>query len=508
MRSTVTSQPELAQSILSPIEFFFSGTLAEGTNWSSAIVVVEILARLTLACIVVVRKGSRPSVATAWLLVVVSFPLIGSIAYLMLGESRLGGRRRTLHRMILDRFDRPDFHRHDDPRAQDVRMDPSDLQIAHIARRVSNSPATAGNRARLVGDSKSSVEQIVVDIDQATSTVHLVTYIWLNDRVGEQLASALIAAAKRGVACRVLADGHGSSKFLKSSLCHSMRAGGVRIVAALPTHPFRALFHRIDVRNHRKIIVVDCDVGWVGSMNVAAPEFAVQPRFAPWVDCMVRLNGPAVRELQLIFVEDWYLDTNESLMELLHHMPPFHEDGIPAQIMASGPNYDNDAVRSLLMAAIQLARIEIVLTTPYFVPDSDMFSALCVAAQRGVEVHLVVPQRNNSWLVGLASRARYGALLAAGIHIHEFTRGLLHAKTVTVDSLFAIVTSSNLDRRSFEINFEASAIMFDDGFAREVRSLQQEYIGFSVDVTTDSWGTQSLPRRLAQNSASLISPLI
>ena len=484
-------------------KFFF-----EGTKWALVGLAAELIFRLSLAAIVILRKGSRPSVATAWVLIVIAFPLLGIFAYLLVGESRLGSRRRKAHKKILDLFDKALFHKHDDPRAGEIALDPIDQQIAHIAQRASHSPATSGNRTTLIGDSQKCVDQLITDIEKATKSIHSTTYIWLDDRVGEAIGNALIAACARGVTCRILVDGQGSRAFLKSALCRRMRERGVHVVAALPTHFLRALFHRIDVRNHRKMLVIDCEIGWMGSMNIAAPEFAVQPRFAPWVDCMVRLQGPVVRELQLIFAEDWFLDTNESIEELLKSMPEFHADGLPVQIMASGPNYDNDAVRSLLIAAIQVARKEIVLTTPYFVPDSDMFSSLCVAAERGVIVHLVVPRRNNSRLVALASRGRYSAMLASGIQIHEYTKGLLHSKTVSVDSLFSIITSSNLDRRSFEINFEVSAIMYADSFAREVRALQQTYMKNSVDVTTSSWGPQSIRSRLAQNVAALVSPLI
>ncbi len=489
-------------------DFLMTDVVFAGTRWALLGLTAELVFRIILAAIVIVRKGARPPVATAWVLVVIAFPIFGILAYLLVGESRLGSRRCKTHKLILEHFDKSQFHKHDDPRARTFRLDPIDEQIAHIAQRVSHSPAISGNHTQLFGDSQQCVEQMLADIRRATKSVHSTTYIWLDDRVGEAIAEALITASERGVTCRVIADGQGSRSFLKSALCRKMKDRGVFVVAALPTHYFRALIHRIDVRNHRKIIVVDGEIGWMGSMNIAAPEFGVQTRFAPWVDCMMRINGPVVRELQLIFAEDWYLDTNESLESLLNHMPPYQSGGCAVQIMASGPNYDNDAVRSLLIASIQVARKEIILTTPYFVPDSDMFSALCVAAQRGVAVHLVVPRRNNSWLVGQASRARYSAMLAAGIEIHEYTKGLLHAKTVSVDQLFSIVTSSNLDRRSFEINFEVSAIMYDDSFAREIRALQQSYMSQSVCVTQESWGIQSLRRQLVQNTAALVSPLI
>ena len=479
---------------------------AEG-RWAVLVVALDITLRAIFACVVIVRKGSRPSVAMAWLLVVVAFPFIGIVVYLVLGESRLGSRRRRIHALVLAEMDREEFHRHDDPRVHQLSLGASEAQVERLARLVSRSPVLNGNSVEIVGHPDKMVEAMLADIDRATSTVHLTTYIWLDDRVGSAFESALVAAAKRGVHCRVLADGHGSSGFLAGDSCRRLRAGGVQVVAALPTAVLRALAHRLDIRNHRKLLIIDGSVGWIGSMNIAAPEFALQPRFAPWVDCMMRMEGPATRELQLIFAEDWLLDTGENLESLLEVPPPVREMGVPVQVMASGPNFDNDAVRSLLIATIQVARREIVMTTPYFVPDPEMFGSLCVAARRGVQTHLVLPRRNNSKLVACASRARYRAMLDAGMRVHEFTAGLLHAKTITVDGSFAVITSSNLDRRSFEINFEASAIVYDSRFAAQVRSLQQSYIERSAEMVNAQW-VPTLRQQLAHNAAALLSPLL
>lgn len=480
--------------------------IADG-RWAALVVIVDIALRLAFACVVIVRKGSRPSVAMAWLLVVVAFPFIGIIVYLVMGESRLGSRRRRIHALVLAEIDRAEFHLHDDPRAQQFSLGPGEAQVERLARLVSRSPVLNGNSVEIIGHPDRMVDAMLADIDRAQSTVHLTTYIWLDDRVGAAFETALLAAARRGVQCRVLADGHGSSGFLAGDACKRLRAGGVRVVGALPTAVLRAIAHRIDIRNHRKLIIIDGSVGWIGSMNIAAPEFAVQARFAPWVDCMMRMSGPSTRELQLIFAEDWLLDTGENLESLLVEPPPVQERGVPVQVMASGPNFDNDAVRSLLIATLQVSRREIVMTTPYFVPDPEMFGSLCVAARRGVATHLVLPRRNNSRLVAWASRARYQAMLDAGIRIHEFTAGLLHAKTISVDGNFAVITSSNLDRRSFEINFEASAIVYDTRFAAKVRELQEGYIERSVEVIRGQWNP-TMREQLTNNAAALLSPLL
>ncbi|MFM7809697.1 MAG: phospholipase D-like domain-containing protein, partial [Planctomycetota bacterium] len=288
----------------------------------------------------------------------------------------------------------------------------------------------------------------------------------------------------------------------------TLEAGGVRVAEALPVTLFRLVFARLDIRNHRKLLIVDGTIAWVGSQNIADASFAPKARYAPWVDCMLRIRGPLVRELQVVFVEDWFMEHEEDLDAALAIEPAFETDGLSAQAVATGPNFRNDAMASLLQAAVHLARGEIVLTTPYYVPDLAMQSALAVAARRGVRVHLVVPRRNDSWLVQRASRAFYDELLDAGVSIHEFTGGLLHAKTLCVDGTTSVVTSANLDRRSFEINFEMGVLVYDAGFAGRLRVLQQGYIDRSVRVDPIEWAARTLGRRLLEGAAGLLSPLL
>ena len=315
-------------------------------------------------------------------------------------------------------------------------------------------------------------------------------------------------AVKRGVECKLLVDAVGSKTFLRSALRREIEAGGVRIVPALAVNPFRMLFYRIDLRNHRKIVVIDGCIGYTGSYNIADPSFAPKAKFAPWVDCMVRVQGPVVWDLQMLFVEDWYLDTDESLEDLLNIQPLAVPDGVPAQVIGTGPNSFNEALRQVLQAAIHSARDELILTTPYFVPDDAMLSALSAAARRGVDTTLVVPARNDSPLVGACSRSHYQYLLDSGVHVHEYTKGLLHAKTTSVDRRLGIVSTANLDRRSFELNFEVSLVVYDDDFASQLRFLQKTYMEQSREVTLVTWRTLSLPKRLWYSAASLLSPLL
>ena len=473
-----------------------------------AIVISELALRLLVVCVVLVRKGRRPTVAMAWTLAVLAIPVGGLVAYFLVGENNLGRRRAARHARILKEVDRPEMHRPSDARATTLRLDPAQRQLACIAEAVSHGPALAGNALDLSGDSAANIDSMVRDIDAARAHVHLLTYIFLLDGSGRRIAQALLAAARRGVTVRLLVDGVGSKAFLRSDLRRTLEAGGVQVAEALPVTLLRLALARLDIRNHRKLLVVDGAVAWMGSQNVADASFAPKARYAPWVDCMVRVRGPLVRELQLVFVEDWSMERDEDLEAVLRIEPAFDDSGMVAQAVATGPNFGNDAMTSLLQAAVHLARREIVLTTPYYVPDLPMQAALAVAARRGVRVHLVVPRRNDSWLVQRASRAYYGELLASGVSLHEFTGGLLHAKTLVVDDLASVVTSANLDRRSFEINFEMGVLVYDAAFCARLRALQQSYIDRSVPVDRQAWESRPLGRRLAESAAGLLSPLL
>jgi len=476
--------------------------------WVVLLVVGEWCFRLLMVSIVLLRRNARSETSLTWITVILALPLIGTALFLTFGLTRLGRRRVRRYREIIARVEHPDNRVRHETASMRHDMSRSDRQLAQLAESLGASPAIGGNSLALMGETDDVIDRIIADVDAATDHCHLLFYIYLPDETGQRLARHLIDAAQRGVTCRLLVDGLGSRSFLRSRLRRKLRAGGVQVAEALPVNPVRLLLSRIDLRNHRKIVVVDGAVGYTGSQNIANADFAPKARYAPWVDAMVRIHGPAVRDLQILFVEDWFLDTNESLEHLLRVSPPIHPDGVPVQVYATGPTKSAEAMRTLVQASIQMAREELVLTTPYFVPDEALTSALCTAARRGTEVTLILPERNDSTLVALASRAYYGSLLEAGVRIRKFRNGLLHAKTLTIDRHIAIITSANIDRRSFDINFEAGVVVYDSDFASELRFLQSHYMEQSVPVRAKEWANRHFMNRVAENGAALLSPLL
>ena len=469
----------------------------------------EFLLRLTLVGVILSRRrGGRSATALAWIVLILALPVVGLVVYLLVGEVRLGRRRIARHREIVKRVQVPIPSSAASAQARSADLPAVYRPIATLGEAVGDNLARGGNVLCLIGDTDLFIQALVEDIDAASEHCHLEFYIFLPDDSGTRVAEALIRAAARGARCRLLVDAVGSRSFLRSPLRREMEHASVRVVSALPANVLRMAFARLDLRNHRKVAIIDGCIAYTGSQNIADAEFAIKRKFAPWVDVMVRIAGPAVRDLQRLFVEDWYLDTDEALDKLLLIEPPVTDDGIAVQIMCTGPNSYNDALRQLTQAAFHSAREELILTTPYFVPDEGTVIALRTAARRGVDTSLVLPARNDSPLVAAASRSFYHQLLEAGVNIFEFQKGLLHAKTMTIDRDLALVSTANLDRRSFELNFEVSVVVYDTDFASQLRFVQRSYIGDSQAIEADMWSRRPWPKVLVNNAVALVAPLL
>ena len=310
----------------------------------------------------------------------------------------------------------------------------------------------AGNAISLMSDTDVAVDRLVADIDAAEHHVHLLFYIFKDDVVGRRVGGALIRAAQRGVVCRVLADAVGSRHMFRH-LAPFLRANGVRIRPMLPANLWRLPFKRLDLRNHRKLAVIDGRVALTGSQNIVEASYG-HKRAGVWHDVMARVTGPVVRQLQAIFLEDWFYESGE-LLEDAALFPDCPIDGpVAIQVVPTGPDQPNELFQDLIVRAIFLARRRVVITSPYFVPSESMLLALRLAALRGVEVDLAVPKRSDHRVIDAAGSFYWEHLMRYGVRVFLFQEGMLHAKTLTVDDELAMFGSANYDIRSFNLNFE------------------------------------------------------
>jgi len=453
---------------------------------------------------IILRPHREPASRIAWIAVVSAVPVLGLVAYVLLGEVRLGPRRVERLRRAVAALPPPGAAPGSvAPALPDL---PERVQsLFTLGRSINGFEPQGGNRAELLAGSDEAIAALVADIDAARDHVHLLFYIWLPDNNGLKVAEALKRAAARGVACRAMADAIGSKLLIRSAHWRAMEQAGVRLARALP----RGLLSRIDLRNHRKIAVIDDRVAYCGSQNCADAAFAVKAKYAPWVDVMVRFEGPVARQKQHLFLSDWTAHVGEDLGALLlRPLPATGGDGIVVQAIGTGPMTRALAMPEVFETLIYAARRELTITTPYYVPNETLQTALCNCARRGVATTIVFPARNDSWIVGAASRSYYADLLAAGVRIFEYAGGLLHAKTLTLDGEVTLLGSANLDRRSFDLNFENNALVWDAALTQAVRARQESYLARSRAVTAVEVAAWPWTRRLWNNAVAMLGPVI
>lgn len=466
--------------------------------------------QLVLCVRVLLRPRRDPTSRLAWIVVILALPLVGIIAYLALGETNIGHTRTARLRAV--RGELPKFGDIPGTNVPPVvpQIPSTSRPVFSVGSFVGDFVPVGGNRATLMADSNASIRSLVRDVDAAEDHVHILFYIWLPDHNGTLVAEALMNAAGRGVACRVLVDDIGSRDLIKSTLWAEMRAAGVQIFRALPVgNPIlRMLNGRIDLRNHRKLVVIDNAITYCGSQNCADPEFLPKAKYAPWVDVMARFEGPVVRQTQLLFARDWMAHVDDNIRSLLVAPMPAPDPGFTAVVVATGPTDPDSPMSDMFQTLMYCAQRTLVITTPYFVPNEAIQSALCAAARRGIDTTIIFPARNDDFAVAATSRSYYEALIRAGVKVFEFQPGLLHAKTVTVDEDITLIGSSNIDRRSFDLNYENNILSQDKAFTADVKRRQKEFLAQSRPVKAEEVATWGWKRRLWQNAVAILGPVL
>lgn len=473
-------------------------------------IVLHYLAVLACGARILMRPHRDPSAGVAWLAILLALPLIGILAYLLLGETSIGRKNVARVGRIAATLPAPDKAPGWPSKASEETIPDPYSRLFDVGESISSYARVGGNRAELMKNSDATIDRMVADIDAATDQVHLTFYIWLPDTNGGKMVEALKRAARRGVTCRAMADDLGSRKLIQSPLWCEMGASGVKLARALPIgNPIlRTLCGRIDLRNHRKILVIDNRVTFCGSQNCADPAFLPKAKYGPWVDAMMRFEGPVVRQNQHLFASDWMANHDEDIRDVLRAPLDPPGSGFNAQVVASGPTLRPSAMPEMFASLIYAAERELVITTPYYVPNGSLQAALCAAANRGVAVTMVMPERNDDFAVGATSRSYYQELLTAGVRIFEYQRGLLHTKSIVVDGAVTLIGSANMDRRSFDLNYENNILLCDPELTAEMRARQDAYIADSRIVTLEEVEAWTWRRRLWNNVLATLSPVL
>ncbi len=458
---------------------------------------------IRLIMLVYVPQRRDPAASRAWLLFIFLLPWPGLVVYAFFGRAFLP-RRRLQRQSLAERHLREG--RDLRPQIPDVteRL-PTDMQpVAVLGKDLGRFGACGGNSVELLPDYFGAIDRLVADIDTALHTVHLLFYIFEDDGTGRRVADSLVRAAKRGVACRVMMDALGSKRGIRA-LGPTLQAAGVEVTPALPVGLFRRHTARYDLRNHRKIAVLDGRVGYAGSENIVDGLFV---KGYPNEELWARVEGPAVLQLQAVFLTDHFCETGAMLdaPELFPETNPV--GGSFCQVVPSGPSFRRENGQELIVEMLYTARERVCITTPYFIPDEPFLEAVRTAARRGIEVHLVVSMHANQPVSQLAQQAYYDDLLEVGVAVHLYRPHFLHAKHITIDGDVALVGSTNMDIRSFALNEEVNLLVYDPVVVAQVRSIQERYFMNSERLTPDSWAKRPLWNKVVQNTARLLDSLL
>lgn len=448
------------------------------------------------AAAIYISANRRPSSAIAWILVLIFLPVVGIGWYLLVGAQKLPQRRRHQQQQVsaaaLERTD------HDAIVDGSPHWPPWLASIVLMNRRLGSLPMVTTNSVQVIEGYRDSIEAMAEAIDEAQEYVHVEFFILVGDQTTEAFFAALERARHRGVVVRVLAD-HVAQLMYPNRRATRKRlaAMGAHYRDMLPIPPRRG-WRRPDLRNHRKLVVIDGNRGFTGSQNLIADHYHKRGgirRGLHWSELMIRIDGPAVDELNAVFVTDWFSETEELLpLESGRHHAPERQAATDAQVVPSGPSFDNENNLKLFVSLISSARSHVGVTSPYYVPDEAIQLAMITAALRGVTVELFVSEVGDQFMVFHAQRSYYEELLRAGVRIHLHAGPtILHAKHLTIDDEVAIVGSSNLDIRSLNLHMELSVLLHDPELVRRLHGVQQGYRSRSRDLTLDRW--QQRPRR-------------
>jgi cardiolipin synthase len=451
------------------------------------------------------HKKRQPSASVAWIMAILFIPILGAVLFVIFGIDRVS--RRTYVRSLLK-----DDIAGRQPTVPLETFLPENPNMARLApliqmtQRLTGLLPSTGNHLELLRDTNRTLGLIEQSIQNAQVSVHLEYYIWQPDRTGHRLRDLLIARAKDGVRIRFLYDGFGSSGLTRRFL-RPMHEAGVHTATFLPGQTFRERWS-LNLRNHRKIVVVDGKEAFTGGMNIGDEYIGRHSTYRFWRDAHLKISGPEVWNLQSIFAEDWLYATGEELWDELAFPKYITTGDSTAVTLSDGPDKDTDVFQAVILGALNQAVSHVCITTSYFAPPSAVVAAMENAALRGVRVRIIVAYRWTHRATLLAGRSCYDTLLRAGVEIFEYQRGMLHSKTMTVDGCLSIAGSANMDCRSLYLNFETGLLICSESIAKELEEHFEEDLRDSRQIVLSEWDQRPLYEIAGENLCRLFTPIL
>ena len=467
-----------------------------------------------LTAIKVIADTHSSTKTLAYLLVVFFIPILGSIIYFSFGvnyrKKRLYSRKIVADSKLLEEIERRHYSF-----SQKIALEEKEKLLCHsdmVTFLLNDSRAPLSrNKATLLVNGEKKFPEVIKCLEGAKDFIHIEYYIYDHDEIGTRIAEILMRKVKEGVTVRFIYDDFGSHS-IKKSLVREMREAGVKV---FPFYKIKLVFfaNRINYRDHRKIIIIDGKVGFIGGINVSDRYInndKVNGRLY-WRDTHIKLEGPAVSSLQFNFLTNWNFCSGENIQADRYYFPILVAEGKGedlVQVVAGGPDYPRPNIMLTYFAAIVSAVKKVYITSPYFIPNDSICDALQKAALSGIDVRLLVPKISDSKFVNAASRSYYGELIASGVKVYLYKKGFVHAKTIMVDENLSIVGTANMDSRSFDLNFEITAVVYSERICSELETSFMKDIEDSDEISLEEWSSRSRYSRFVDKIARLVSPLL
>lgn len=477
-------------------------------------ILVLYIAVVVLVCLNILMNSETPSKALGYLLLVISFPVVGIIIYLSVG---LNYRKKKLYqkKLVIDELEFPKLEEKTFTHSQQALMRNRDLignfyQLARFSKY--KNLTSDNNQVTLLVNGENKFPDVIEALKNAKHHIHIEYYIYTNDAIGNQLAQILMEKAKEGVEVRFIYDDFGS-RSIRKNIVRQLREAGVE---AYPFYKISLIYfaNRINYRNHRKIIVVDGIIGYLGGINVSDryinDDKNKKSRF--WRDTHLKIVGTSVINLQFIFLADWNFCAKQKIPFSNAYFPEGNKTAKfgnhLVQIVPSGPDSKYPRIKYTLIQAIISAREEVCITSPYFIPDKSFIEAINIAALSGISVKILLPRTSDSFIVNTTTQAYFQNLLNAGVEIYLYNKGFVHAKTMVCDRKVAIVGTANFDNRSFDLNFEINANVFNEEVATELRQIFEVDLTHSTQITSEVWSQRAWYMKLLERVVYLFSSLM
>ena len=460
---------------------------------------------LLAVCLRIIYETRSATKTMAYLLLAVFLPVAGIVFYLLFGvnfwKTKAYSSKSKEDEKLLEHL-KKEMKIYDSETVLPAELPDESRELAMMLQKELRSPLTRRNKLKLLINGEEKFPEVLEAIRNAKHHIHIQYYIFAQDNIGEQIEELLIKKATEGVRVRFIYDDFGSPN-IKKRIEERMRKAGIEI------YPFQKvmfylLANRLNYRNHRKTLIIDGQTAFTGGINVCDKYINNGQQKLFWRDTHLRIDGPGVFYLQYLFLTDWKFCCNKdvALDEFQFQAPATHKEDSFLQVAASGPESKQPSVLFSLLQAIFLAKKEILITTPYFIPGDSILEALKIAALSGLSVKLLVPGVCDSKLVNAASKSYYEDLLCAGVEVYVYQKGFVHAKTLVADGHLSIIGTANMDYRSFELNFEANVLIYDRPFAQELRSVFYKDLEEAEKIDKDEWCKRpahvQLPERLAR----------